>query len=368
LITVSLCMIVKNEEDTIGRCLESVKGLLDEIVIVDTGSTDKTKEIVSQYTDRVFDFVWIEDFAAARNFAFSQAKMDYIFWLDADDVLMKEDYEKFLTLKETLDPSVDSVTMNYHLSFDDNGNLNSSIRRNRLVKKHNNYKWIGAVHEYLEVWGNIIDSEIAVTHSKIHHDSDRNLRIYENRLKKGEEFSPRDLFYFANELIDHQMYERAIYYYEKFLATEKGWIEDNIAACGKIADCYFHLKEPEKEYESIIRSFQFDHPRPEFCCRLGYYFLHKNEFKVSAFWYELALKIDISKNNWGFQNHACSTWLPHLQLSVCYERLGEFMKSYHHNEIARQYQPNHPSVIHNKKNLESILKMEVQEGESQTQE
>ena len=89
---------------------------------------------------------------------------------------------------------------------------------------------------------------------------------------------------------------------------------------------------------------------------------------MSAFWYELALKIDISKNNWGFQNHACSTWLPHLQLSVCYERLGDYAKSYYHNEIARQYQPNHPSVIHNKKNLESLMKIKVQEIEPHIQE
>lgn len=66
-------MIVKNEEETIARCLETVKGLVDEIIIVDTGSTDKTKEVVSQYTDRIIDFIWIDNFAAARNFAFSFA-------------------------------------------------------------------------------------------------------------------------------------------------------------------------------------------------------------------------------------------------------------------------------------------------------
>ena len=86
-ITISLCIIVKNEENTIARCLESVKGLCDEIIIVDTGSTDLTKQIVEKYTDRIVDFTWIDDFAAARNFAFSQATMDYILWLDADDIL-----------------------------------------------------------------------------------------------------------------------------------------------------------------------------------------------------------------------------------------------------------------------------------------
>ena len=109
MITISLCMIVKNEEDTLARCLDSVRGVVDEIVIVDTGSTDRTKEVAGTYTDKIFDFVWIDDFSAARNYSYSQATMDYILWLDADDVLLPEDRVKFLNLKETLNPSVDAV-------------------------------------------------------------------------------------------------------------------------------------------------------------------------------------------------------------------------------------------------------------------
>ena len=74
MITVSLCMIVKNEEQILQRCLDSLAGLMDEIIIVDTGSTDATKEIAARYTDQVYDFVWVNDFSAARNFAFSKAK------------------------------------------------------------------------------------------------------------------------------------------------------------------------------------------------------------------------------------------------------------------------------------------------------
>lgn len=70
MITVSLCMIVKNEEDILARCLDSLKGLMDEIIIVDTGSTDRTKEIAANYTDKIYDFSWCDDFAAARNFSF----------------------------------------------------------------------------------------------------------------------------------------------------------------------------------------------------------------------------------------------------------------------------------------------------------
>ena len=86
-VTVSLCMIVKNEEKILARCLDSIGDLADEIIIVDTGSRDRTKEIAARYTDKIYDFQWIRDFAAARNFAFSKAACDYIYSADADEVL-----------------------------------------------------------------------------------------------------------------------------------------------------------------------------------------------------------------------------------------------------------------------------------------
>ncbi|MDE6896493.1 MAG: glycosyltransferase family 2 protein, partial [Lachnospiraceae bacterium] len=87
MVTISLCMIVKNEEAVLGRCLDSVKDAVDEIIIVDTGSSDRTKEIAAEYTDKIYDFEWVNDFSAARNEAFSKAEMDYCMWLDADDIL-----------------------------------------------------------------------------------------------------------------------------------------------------------------------------------------------------------------------------------------------------------------------------------------
>ena len=71
MITISLCMIVKNEEKVLARCLDSIADLMDEIIIVDTGSSDNTKEIAKKYTDKIYDFAWIDDFSAARNYSFS---------------------------------------------------------------------------------------------------------------------------------------------------------------------------------------------------------------------------------------------------------------------------------------------------------
>ena len=99
MVTISLCMIVKNEERVLGRCLESVQEIADEIIIVDTGSEDRTKEIAEKYHARVFEQEWQDDFSRARNYSFSQAEMDYCMWLDADDIILDKDRIKLRQLK-----------------------------------------------------------------------------------------------------------------------------------------------------------------------------------------------------------------------------------------------------------------------------
>jgi Glycosyltransferases involved in cell wall biogenesis len=101
----SLCMIVKNEEKVLQRCLDSVQGLVDEIIVVDTGSQDRTKEIASSYTDRVYDFEWINDFSAAKNAAIRRATSQWILVLDADEYVGKEQHEELRSLLTGLDPT-----------------------------------------------------------------------------------------------------------------------------------------------------------------------------------------------------------------------------------------------------------------------
>ncbi len=354
-ISISLCMIVRNEEEVLARCLDCVKEIVDEIIIVDTGSTDSTKDIASRYTDNIYDFIWIDDFAAARNFAFDHAGKEYILWLDADDILLEDDCTALLMLKQNLDPSIDSVTMNYNLAFDQYGNVTTSLRRNRLVKRSNHFPWIGAVHEYLAVYGRIMDSDIAVTHKSEWHDSNRNLNIYEKRLAAGEAFSPRDQYYFANELMDHKFYDKAIEWYQKFLATGQGWVEDNLSTCRKLSDCFQQLGDLENAEKYIFRSFMYDTPRAEFCCRLGYRFQLKDQFRQAAFWFKLATQLEKPLDNRGFMDHASWTWLPHLQLCVCYDRLGDYELAYRHNEIAATFIPDDLSVLNNREYLKKRL-------------
>ncbi|MCU6793726.1 glycosyltransferase [Paenibacillus sp. WQ 127069] len=347
-ITVSLCMIVKNEEQTLDRCLSSVSDLVDEIIIVDTGSDDQTKQIARKYTDRVFEFVWVNDFSKARNYAFSQATQEYILWLDADDVILPTDAEKFKELLAGLEWTVDSVSMNYILARDEYGNVMTSLRRNRLVKREKRFQWIGFVHEYLQVAGNIHYADINITHDRMHGNSDRNLHIYENHEATGELFSSRDLFYYGNELADHRLWERAMEKYDQFLQRPDGWVEDRIRACGRAADCAAELGCINEAKAKALQSFVYALPRAEICCRLGHLHIKEEKFEDAIFWYKLATELKKPTDSFAILQHSNWTWVPHLQLCVCYDRLGQRELAFRHNEIAAGFVPNEPSVVGNR--------------------
>ncbi len=150
--TISVCMIVKNEERVLARCLDSLKGLYEELIIVDTGSTDRTKEIAARYTDKIYDFEWINDFSAARNYAFSLATMDYIYTADADEVLDSDNYEQFRILKENLLPEIEIVQMKYgnQLKFGTVYNFDEEYRP-KLFKRHREFVWIEPIHEHVRL-------------------------------------------------------------------------------------------------------------------------------------------------------------------------------------------------------------------------
>lgn len=355
MVTISLCMIVKNEEEVLARCLDCVKDLVDEINIVDTGSTDGTVDIARQYTERVFFFEWTGKFKDARNESFKYATKDYIFYLDADDVLLEQDREKLKTLKETLDPKVDSVSMYYNAGVDEYNNVTLQYRRNRLVKRSRNFQWKGDAHNFLEVSGYIINSDVAVTHKKSSHATGRNLSIYKRKIKNGEAFSPRDYFYYGNELRENGHYKEAIENYTKHIQTN-GWVEDKVYSCINRADCYRFLGEADNELASLFESFRFSKtPRAETCSRIGFHFQQKRDFDAAIYWYELAIKTEHDPNRWSFTYPAYATWYPHLQLCVCYYNKNDLQKSYEHNEKAREYRPQDDRILFNKALLEKKL-------------
>lgn len=345
---ISLCMIVKDEEKVLGRCLQSVQDIVDQIIIVDTGSIDKTKDIAKEYNAEIYEFQWVDDFSKARNYAFSKAKEDFILWLDADDVIMETDGRKLQHLKENLDANVDAVSMNYVLTEDEEGKPLYSLKRNRLIKTNRNFQWIGFVHEYLQVYGNIFHSDINVIHKKEQHYSDRNLKMYEKFLKSGGKFTSREMFYYANELFDNQHYDAAISQYINFLQESDCWIEDIKNACFKLAEAYKFLGDKENEIKYIFKSFEYDVPRADFCCKLGDMLLDENKIDASIFWFERALSLEPKEDNMGLVNHIMFTYYPWIKLCICYYKKGDIEKAIYCNEMASSYRPNDYYVIYNK--------------------
>ncbi len=195
-------MIVKNEENILGRCLDCLKEIADEIVIVDTGSDDGTKKVAASYTDRIFDFIWVDDFAAARNFAFRKCTSDYIYSADADEILAESEIKKFKELKKALDGSIDIVQFYYanQLEFNTTYNFDRELRP-KLYKRVREFVWEGEVHEAVRLDPVIFDSDIEITHKPVSLHSPRDFKIFRRKTAEGK---------LSDRLLDMYMRELAV--------------------------------------------------------------------------------------------------------------------------------------------------------------
>lgn len=352
--TISLCMIVRNEENSLGRCLSSVADLMDELVIVDTGSTDRTKEIAAEYGANIYDFEWIDDFAAARNHAFAQATSEYILWLDADDVIEEIDRERFKALKATMTSEYHAVSMSYILITDEHGKSLYSFRRNRLIRRDCGFRWIGAVHEYIEVTPPVLESDVCVTHKKDKEYTQRNLDIFRKMIAEGRPFTARDRIYYSNELYDHGFYPEAVENYERFLSDGEGWVEDNIQACLRLSDSHAALGQKQEQLLSMCRTFDYDLPRPETCCKIGFYFMELQQYEQAVYWFKIAVSLP-KVSEPGTEAYSAGTWLPNLQLCVCYDKLGDHRYADYCNEVSFAHYPANPSAIYNRNYYTNLL-------------
>lgn len=350
-------MIVRDEEEVIGRCLDSVRDIVDEIIIVDTGSKDRTKEIVSKYTNKIFDFKWEEDFAKARNFSFSKATKDYILWLDADDVIEKEEQEKFKKLKEKLDGSVDLYQMKYNYIVDENNHPSLVQVRARLLKRSKNYQWISPIHEVIIPTGIIEKVDIAITHKKQQvKDINRNLKIFEKMIKQGISFDDRQEYCYAKELYCLRKYQEAILQYSNYLEKyikeykeKRSYLYPSII---ELADCYKQVGEEEKRLEILFLILKNEIPGSECCCKIGEVFMEKKDYETAIFWFQQALqnKKDVKQD--GDANIDYNEFLPYINLCVCYYWLGDIKKSKECNEMAGRIKPRDETYLFNKKVLQ----------------
>lgn len=341
-------MIVKDEEKVLERCLKSANFFVDEIIIVDTGSKDKTKKIARKYTDKIFDFKWVDDFSQARNFAFSKATMDFIIWLDADDVI-EENKKQFLELKKSLTSKIDVIMMKYNIAFDEDNNPIFSYYRERIVKNDRRFFWIDPVHEFMIIHGNIEYSNLSISHRKMHETpGKRNLKIYQKLIKNKTKLSSRQKFYYSRELMYNGFYKKSIKSFNDFLENYNGWLENKIEACSNLAFYYEKTEDQSNALFSLFRSFMFDDPRAENLCKIGDIFYNQNKFKQAIYWYEQATNCDINLKSGAFVLTDYYKFIPYLQLCMCYYNLSDMKKAEEYNNLALKIKPHSKEALQNK--------------------
>ena len=156
----SVCLIVKNEEDNLTECLQSIDGVANELIVVDTGSQDRTKEIAKKFGANVFDFPWVDSFAAARNECLRHATGEWIFWLDADDRLDAENRERLCEVVDGLRTSQAAAHAKQSAPFDayvmtcrclsgrEDGTI-TEVQHVRLFRNHPKLRWEHRIHEQI---------------------------------------------------------------------------------------------------------------------------------------------------------------------------------------------------------------------------
>ena len=270
--SVSLCMIVKDEETNLARCLASVKPIVDEMVVIDTGSTDRTKDIAAFFGARVYDFEWSDDFAEARNFSLSKAKGSWILILDADEKISQQDYKRFRKLvakKPSGLMAYSIITRNYCNMANTIGWIPNSgqyiseeaglgwlsSEKVRLFSNSSQIKFEGVVHEMVDPVLKRLSVDMRKCHIPVHHygrlDGGKLARkdqaYYEIGRKKllkngGDIGTVRELAIQATVL---ERNSEAIELWQKFLSMEPGE--------AAVADAYVNM------VSAYIRMHDYSH-------------------------------------------------------------------------------------------------------------
>jgi glycosyltransferase involved in cell wall biosynthesis len=253
---ISLCMIVKNEESNLERCLKPIAPYMDEIIIVDTGSTDRTKEIALRYTDKVYDFIWINDFAAARNYSISKASHEYVLVLDADEYTQSIDVK---AIKQVITENPFGIGRLLRVNeYTRNGNSYKFRERvNRLFSKKY-YQYEGIIHEQvmpviqaegvhskedLQLEDDTYLIPLSIQHSGYEGDLEARKRKTERNialLKKALEQSSEDPYI---------LYQLGKSYYMK---------EDYLNACEYFGQALYFDLDPRLEYvQDMVESYGY---------------------------------------------------------------------------------------------------------------
>lgn len=281
--TLTVCMIVKNEEQHLVRCMKSIKPIADEIIIVDTGSTDRTKKIAIAFGAKVYDFAWNNNFADARNFSIEQAKSNWILVHDADEVLSPLDYHnlKGLLHKTKSQPTAFSmITRNYSNNYPEGWTANDGrypdeeaglgwhpTNKVRLFINDRRIRFEGHVHEVVEPSLIRNGMKFLPCSIPIHHYGRLNV---EKTNTKSEEYyilgekklavtgdNPRALRELAIQAGELGKHKEAINFWQRLVNLDKT-PEILTLAFFNMASCYFLLGKYEEALATSQKAMELD--------------------------------------------------------------------------------------------------------------
>jgi GT2 family glycosyltransferase/tetratricopeptide (TPR) repeat protein len=379
-------MIAKNEGEVVERCLSSFIGdgtLFDQVVLVDTGSADNTKEIAKKFGCEVYDFKWVNDFSVARNFALSKVKTPYAMWNDLDDVLLPENFQKIKALKPNL--ARDIYLFAYDYAQYPSGKSACLLQRERVHKNDpSRIHWKYPVHEVIDLSSipNVTlenHPEIIVTHKRTGSgysaDMNRNVTMLEAALQKPEyRNDPRLTYYIGKELMyvvaaegsrnkKIDLYQKTIKYFKKFLNAKGVWSEDQVSAQFKLAKCYHEMallltdkkaKWMDLTEEACFTAIKMDYRWAEPYYLLGMLAWDKQNWRAAIHWFEICRSLP-KPDVLAPVEMEYHTWLPRLQLCVMYDKVGDIQKAYERNKEALEMNPTHPIIVQNDQMFRKVL-------------
>ncbi|WP_196592589.1 glycosyltransferase family 2 protein [Pectinatus sottacetonis] len=293
----SACYIVRNEEKNLARSIISIKSIVDEIIIVDTGSTDSTVNIARQYTDKIFPYQWQDDFAAARNFALTKAAGSWILFPDADEyAVIRKNFNIRKKLEHT--PNIDTYLLKIvNIDIDNNKYLDEFYAL-RLFK-NNNVMYKGKIHEQLiKKSGQALKNELILqedmsffhtgyTLSKAKKKAQRNLRLLQSDI-----VTPAVLIELAEAYNGVDDAEKALFYANK--AVQQGRL--NITYASRPYRLLISLLQKKQADIKIIKKAieiaMLDFPEmPDFCAEYGNIFYNTGNYLSAIKYMEKALKL-----------------------------------------------------------------------------
>lgn len=241
----SICIIAQNEEKNIAKCLDSIVNYVDEIIVVDTGSKDKTKEIALKYTNKVFDYVWKNDFSAARNYAIDKASNEYILVVDCDEVVEKINLDELNILIDRNPKLVGRVIIINEYSR--KGVIyRYNERLSRLFSK-GYYKYGGVIHEQITPIGEIEMQAINLPITIKHFGYDGDLEIRKKKTMRNIVLLLEELMLAPND--PYILYQLGKSYYMQ---------EDYINSCKYFSKALYVDLDIKLEYvQDMVESYGY---------------------------------------------------------------------------------------------------------------